>query len=177
MRIIPSHGVCGHTDKRIFRLRSALRVLMHRRRVAAMVVQLIAGRLSFGAIASRGALSFLDSVFQFVAKHWMSCRIPWDPLKCELRAHASLVLLIGDWTTRWCPEVCCSNASEKKVKGWSFATCTAPHSLVARSPDVLERSRFRRPVGSERAREHAFQQRELADWVPEEEFHEMEYEV
>ena len=32
--IIPAHGVCGHTDKRIFRPRSALRVSMHRRRVS-----------------------------------------------------------------------------------------------------------------------------------------------
>ena len=57
MRIIPSRDVSGHTDKRIFRLRSALRVLMHRRRVSGRVVQLIAGHLSFSAIASRGALS------------------------------------------------------------------------------------------------------------------------
>ena len=46
MRIIPAHGVCGHTDKRIVRLRSALRVFMHRRRVSGRVVQLIAGHLS-----------------------------------------------------------------------------------------------------------------------------------
>ena len=43
MRIIPSHGACGHTDKRIFRLRSALRVLMHRRHFSGRVVQLNAG--------------------------------------------------------------------------------------------------------------------------------------
>ena len=43
MRIIPSHGVCGHTDKRIFRLRS-LRVLMHPHRISGRVVQLIALR-------------------------------------------------------------------------------------------------------------------------------------
>ena len=52
--IIPAHGVCGHTWERIFRLEKALRVVMHRRRVSGRVVQLIAGHLSFGAIASRG---------------------------------------------------------------------------------------------------------------------------
>ena len=40
MRIIPSHGVCGQTDKRIFRLKSALRVLMHRRRVLRVISRL-----------------------------------------------------------------------------------------------------------------------------------------
>ena len=78
MRIIPSHGVCGNTDKRIFRLRSALHVSIHRRRVSGRVVQLIAGHLSFGANASRGALSLLDSVFKITAKHLISCGIPWD---------------------------------------------------------------------------------------------------
>ena len=52
----------------MLRLRSALRVLMHRRRVSGRVVQLIAGHLSFGSIASRGALSLLDSVYKFAAK-------------------------------------------------------------------------------------------------------------
>ena len=66
MSIISSSGGCGHTDKRIFRLRSALHVLMHRRRI----VQLIACHLSFGSVASRGSLSIL------VAKRWMSCGIP-----------------------------------------------------------------------------------------------------
>ena len=37
-------------------------------------------------------------------------------------------------------------------------------------------SRFRGPVGSERARQHAFQQLGLADRALEDEFHEMEYE-
>ena len=56
------------------------------------------------------------------------------------------------------------------------AHSTAPVSLVARHCRVLERSRFRGAVGSERAREHAFQQLELADRAPEDQFHEMEYE-
>ena len=94
VRIIPSHGACGHTDKRILRLRSALRVLMHRRRVSGRVVQLIAGHLSFGAVASRGALSLLElGVSNLAAKHWMSRGIPWDSLKCELRAYAGLLSL------------------------------------------------------------------------------------
>ena len=106
MKIVPSHGVCGHTDQRIFRLKSALRVLMHRRRVSGRVVQLIGGRLSFGAIASRGALSLLDSVYKFAAKHSMSCGIPCDSLKFELRAYAGLLPhLKGDWINSWCPEV------------------------------------------------------------------------
>ena len=73
-------GVCGHTDKRMFRLRSGLPVLMRRRRVSGKVVQLIAGHLSFGAITSRGALSFLDSVC-INSRHWMSGGIPCVPLK------------------------------------------------------------------------------------------------
>ena len=109
-------------------------------------MQLIAGHLS---IACRGALSPLDSVYKFAAKHWMSCEIPWSSLKCELRAYAGLLpLLKGDWTKRWCPEVSCSDASEK---GWSFATRTALVSLVARHGRVLERSRCCGAAGSERA--------------------------
>ena len=41
---------------------------------------------------------------------------------------------------------------------------------------VLERSRFRGPAGCERAREHAFQQLELADPAPEDESPETECE-
>ena len=67
MHEVTPDGVCGHTDKRMFRLRPGLPVLMHRRRVSGKVVQLIAGHLSFGAITSRGALSFLDSVYKFKA--------------------------------------------------------------------------------------------------------------
>ena len=57
-----------------------------------------------------------------------------------------------------------------------LATRTAPVSVVARRGRVLERSRFRGPAGSERAREHAFQQLGLADPPPEDEFSELEYE-
>ena len=62
---------------------------MHRSRVSGRVVQLIAGHLSFGAIASRGALSSLDSVYKLAAKHCMSCGIPWVFLKYERRAYYS----------------------------------------------------------------------------------------
>ena len=128
---------------------------MRRRLVAGLVVQLIAGHLSIGAIASRG---MSHSVYKFGAKHWMSCEIPWVSLKCELRAYAGpLPLLKGDWTNCQCPEVNCSDASEK---GWSLATRMAAVSLVARHGRVLERFCFRGPPGSERAREHAFQQLE-----------------
>ena len=172
MRIIPSHGVCGHTDKRMFRLRSALRVLMHRRRVSGRFVQLVAGHLSFGAIASRGALSFSDSVYKYAAKHWMSRGISWDSLTCT----GLLSLFKRDWTNCWCPEVYCSDASKKKKKGWSLATRMAPVSLVASNARVLERSRFRAPAGRERAHEHVFQHLGLADPAPEDEFLEVECE-
>ena len=39
----------------------------------------------------------------------------------------------------------------------------APVSLVPRHGRVLERSHFRGPAGSDRAREHAFQQLGLAE--------------
>ena len=54
----------------------------------------------------------------------------------------------GDWTICWCPEGYCSDASRR---GWSFASRTAPVSLVARHGRVLGRSRCRSPAGSERA--------------------------
>ena len=57
-----------------------------------------------------------------------------------------------------------------------LGTRKAPVSLVARHGRVLERSRFRGPASSERARELAFQQPELADPAPGDEFPEMEYE-
>ena len=89
MRIIFPHSVCGQTDQLFFRLGSA--------------------------IASRGALFLLDSLYKFVAKHWMSRGTLWDSLKCDLRADAGpLSLFTRDWTNCWCPEVCCANASEKK---------------------------------------------------------------
>ena len=90
---------------------------------------------------------------KFAATHWMSCGIPWDSLKCEPRPHAGLLLLLkGDWTNRWCPEV-------------SLPGCLR----------VLERSRFRGRCGSKRVWEDAFQQLGLADQAPEDESHEMEY--
>ena len=99
VRIIPSRGVCGHTDKSIFLLRAVLRALMHRRRVSGRVVQLFAVHLSFGAVASRGALSLLDSAYRFAAMHWMSRGVPWDSLKCEFRTYAGLLSLFnGDGT-------------------------------------------------------------------------------
>ena len=129
MRIIPSRGVCGHTDTHIFRLTSALRVLMNRR-VSGRVAQPIAGHVSFGAVASRGALSLLNSVYLFAAQHWMLRGIPWDSLKCELSStRFSLSLSQGDRTNCWGPEVCCSGAF---FYGWSFASRTAIVSLVAR---------------------------------------------
>ena len=94
MRNIPAHGVCGHTDERMFRLRAALRVLMHIRRVSGGVVQFIAGHLSFGAVASRGAVSLLVSVCLFAVKHWMSRGTSWDSLKCEPPAWSFLVLAV-----------------------------------------------------------------------------------
>ena len=113
MKIIPFRGVCGHTDKRIFRFRSALRVLMHRRRVSGRVVQLISGHLSFGAVALRRALSLLDSVYKCAAKHWMSRGIPWES---EFQAYAGLFsLLKRDWTDCWCPKVYCSDARRRKM--------------------------------------------------------------
>ena len=129
MRIIFSQGVCGHTDKRIFRIWSALRVLMHRQRVSGRVMQQVAGHVSFGAITSRGVLSLLDSVYKFAAKHWMSCVIPCVSLKCELRAYAGLLpLLKGDSlvlaksTPRMHP----------KKNEWSSAIRTVPVSLSSR---------------------------------------------
>ena len=56
------------------------------------------------------------------------------------------------------------------------ATRKAHVSLVARQVRVLERSCFRSPAGSERAREHAFPRLGLADPAPGDEFPEMEYE-
>ena len=82
MRTIPSHGVCGHGDKRIFRLTSALRVLMHRRRVSGRVVQLIAGHLSFGAIAlARNIVPFWTRCMNSLRSTGCYVRNPWDSLK------------------------------------------------------------------------------------------------
>ena len=53
-----------------------------------------------------------------------------------------------------------------RKRGGSFATRTAPVSVVARHGRVLERSRFRGPAGSEHAREHAFQYLRLTDRSP-----------
>ena len=59
----------------------------------------------------------------------MSRGIPWDSLKCVLRAYAGLFSLsTGDWTNCWCPEVYCSDASKKK--GRSYASRTALSSRV-----------------------------------------------
>ena len=87
VRIISAHGVCGHTDSRIFISDRHGAFLMHRRRVSGRVVQPIAGHLSLGAVASRGALSVLHSVYKYAAKHW------WDSLKRELRTYAGLLSL------------------------------------------------------------------------------------
>ena len=165
MRIILSHGVCGHTDKRIFRQRSASRVLMHRRRVSGRVAQLIAviSDLELSPLEER--CPFFGSLYKFAAMHWMSRGIPWDPLKCELRAYAGLISWFSG-AYRW-------NAFKK---GWSFASRTALVSLVSRHGRVLERSCFCSPAGSERAREDAFQQLALADTATEGEFSEMKFE-
>ena len=60
---------------------------MRRRRVSGRVVQLIAGHLSFGAVASRGALS-LYSLYKSAVQHRMSRGVPWDFLNCEFRPYA-----------------------------------------------------------------------------------------
>ena len=83
MRIISSHGVCGHTDKRIYRLSLALHVLVHRRRA-------------------------VDRGSSLVWRHCLA-------RSCEHQSCAGpLLLLKGDWTNRWCPEVYCPDASEKR---------------------------------------------------------------
>ena len=103
----------------------------------------------------------------------MSRGIPWDSLKCELRAYAGLLSLFeGDWSNWWCPEVSCSDAPQKKRP---FASRTAHVSLVACHGRVLERSRFRSSARSERAGEHAFQQLGLADTATEDEFFETQF--
>ena len=62
---------------------------------------------------SRSVVSF---GFGFIAMHWISCGVPWDSLKCELRAYAGLLpLLKVDWTKRWCSVVYCSDASEQRM--------------------------------------------------------------
>ena len=112
MRIIPSRGVCGHTDKRAF--------LVSGRRVARFDSS--SSYIGKGGAVDRFSLSLLDSVYKFSAEH---------------RAYVGLLVLMkGDWTNLWCPEVYCSDASEK---GWSFVTRAAPVSLVARHGRVLER--------------------------------------
>ena len=71
MRIIHSHGACGHTDKRFFLSQVGLA------RFDASSSCLRKGRatdccISLGAIARRQGLSLLDSVYKFAAEHWMS---------------------------------------------------------------------------------------------------------
>ena len=127
---------------------------MHRRRVSGRVVQLIAGHLSFGAIASLGALSLVDSVNKFAAKHWMSCGTRVS-LKCELRAYAVIPPLFkGDWTNCWSSEVYCSL---RRAHGTGL--CHGGVLVFAVRPAV-----------------NAFQPLELADPAPGDEFPEKEYE-
>ena len=128
MRIIPSHGVCGHTDKRIFRhcVFDAPSSCLRKGRATHYWSSLI-----WSYRLARSGVPF-DSVYKFAAKHWMSRGNPRDTLKFELRAYAGLLSLC-------CTEVCCSDASNK---GWSFASRTALVSLVERHHRVLERFCF-----------------------------------
>ena len=123
MRIIFSHGVCANTDKIMCRVRSALRVLMHRRPASGRVVQLIAGHRSFGAIVSPGALSSLDSVYKFLAKDSMSLGFPHADL-FSLERRLDQLLGVTKSIARMLPK-------------WSIASRTAHVSLVARGGRVF----------------------------------------
>ena len=65
MRIISSLSMCGRTELRAFRLQSALHAFTRRRRVSGRVMQLVARRLFFGTMSSRGGFSLLDSAYMF----------------------------------------------------------------------------------------------------------------
>ena len=108
----------------------------------------IAGHLSFGAVASRRAMSLLDSVYKLAAKHWMSRGIPCDSEMSTLSIRWSIVSL-----QRGLDQLLVSRSLLLGCfkKGWSFASRTAHVSLVACHGRVLERSRFRSTAGSERA--------------------------
>ena len=101
--------------KRIFRLNSALRVLMHRLRVSGRVGN------SLLVISLLEPSLILDTVYKFAAKHWMSRGIPWDCMKCELRAYS-------------CPEVYCFDAFNR---GLSFGVAHGrfPNSGACRHGD------------------------------------------
>ena len=165
MRIIPSSRCLRTCRHAYFRLRSGrcCGVLMHRPRASGRVVPLIAGHLSFGAIASPGALSLVDSVYKFAAKHPMSCGIPWDSLNCELRAFAALRSSVARRLDQLLvPRSLLLGCLRKRIL--SCAARVEPVSLSSGPHGrVLERSRFRGPGGSERAQEHAFQQLGLVD--------------
>ena len=97
----------------------------------------------------------------------------WDSVGL-CRAHAGLhPLLRGDCTCRWCPEVYCSDASER---GWSFAVRTAQISFFARHGRVPERSRFRGPSSSGRAQDHTYRQLGLAESGPADDIPDLEHE-
>ena len=89
----------------------------------------------------------------------MSRGIPWDSLKYELRAYAGLLSLF-----------------QRGLDQLSVSRCLllGCFQFFKKDGRVLERSRS--PAGSECARGHVFQQRELADTATEDDFFETEFE-
>ena len=105
MRIIPSHCVCGHTDKTYF----TSQIGIARFDASSSCLRKAPATHCWSSLSE---LSPARS--ESLLTRCMSRRLPWDSLKCELRAHAGLLSLsdgIG-------PTVGVPNGCSSRVMVW-----------------------------------------------------------
>ena len=104
------------------------------------------GHGSFCAMAERGLLAVLSSVYAYVAANYWVGGPLWPSVIAELEAYRGLmVFLEADWSREWSRLVCVTDASET---GYGVSTMQWPVEEVAAAGRLEERSRFeRRPLG------------------------------
>ena len=140
------------TAKRVVKIQAATQGLLERKRVCGWTLEVVVGHITFCALAQRGLLSVLSSVYSFIRLRYNEPTVLWNECRQELRCISGLLWLArASWDTPWHTMVYQSDAS---LTGYGVKTAEWPLDIVREVGRVNERRRFKR-TGGHTAREGA----------------------
>ena len=76
---------CRITDKRLLRIRGALRAFCRRRVASGQSLEVLVGHCTFCALINRCTLSVFNSVYKFIRSNYVQPGMIWQSVKDELR--------------------------------------------------------------------------------------------
>lgn len=142
---ISPDGKMRPTEKRLWKVRLAIRELLKRGRASPRQIEKLLGHCCFISLARREALSIFGHVYSFVHRNGDPHKVPlWPTVRKEFDVWAGILPLIWrDYTSPWSEKVYAVDASE-----WGLG-CTTAHmdvKMVQQIGSFCERWRFKDPL-------------------------------